>query len=115
MTPARFAAIATAAGIFTTAKILCFVFEIAARRDLVPTTCAALVTIAVIVSWNGVLTGLVLNRLDRHAAGNLDRVLARIDAAVEEAGDRRSIQTAVDALRQSDSWPTEARRRPTLV
>jgi hypothetical protein len=126
MTPTRFAAVITAAGILTTAKILCFVFEAAAHRVFVPANFASLVTIATLVSWGGTYTCLILSRIDQradehrshvneHATNNLDRILRRIDEAVEEAGDRRSIQTAVDTLRQSENWPVEPRRRPTLV
>ncbi len=126
MTPARIATIITAAGICTTAKILCFVFETAVHRDFIPTSFASLITIATLVAWGGFFTGLILGRIDQradehrthveaHATNNLDRILTRIDAAVEEAGDRRAIQTAVDTLRQGDGWPVGPRGRPTLV
>jgi hypothetical protein len=111
MTPARFVAIATAAGIFTATKVLCFVFSAAAHQDLVSDNVGPLITIAVIVSWVGLFTEVVLNRIDQHTG----RIEARIDAAVEEAGDRRAIQTAVDAIRHGERWPTEQRRRPHLV
>lgn len=111
MTPARFVTIATAAGIFTATKILSSVFSAAAHQNLVSDNVGPLITIAVLISWAGLFTEVVLNRIDQHTS----RIEARIGAAVEEAGDRRAIQTAVDTIRHTEQWPVEPRRRPTLV
>lgn len=123
MSPTGFITAITTAGILTATKILCFIFEVGTHRDLVPSNASGLLSMVVTIAWGAVFTGTILNRLTDLAARTRGdtvelaaRIEARIAAAVEEAGDRRSIQAAVTALSEKRAWePVGPRQRPTLV
>ncbi len=133
MSPTKFIAVITLAGIVTATKIMCLIFELATRDPgLVPHTLGVLITILVIISWGAVFTGCIVNHIDRRAselmnwleatlerktAAGVEQVQDAIDAAVEESGARAAVQATINALSDKARLPaaTPTARRPTLV
>ncbi len=90
-----------------------YAFETAATIE-VPKLLSRTLFLITQTAWEGTVATHCCVVLQRHIAHHAGNILAAIDKAVEEAGDRRATQAHLDALERLTRQPV-AHRGPTLV
>ncbi len=96
---------------------LTYILEGVARADLVPEPVTVLGSVSVVISWLGFFCAhcrdTIIDTLTKRAAKHTSDVLVAINAAVEEAGDRRATEARIDTIAAYNQVPPQG--RPTRM
>ncbi len=111
MTPMRAVALVTAI-VFTAAKVVVFLCELAAAQALLDPNLSSIFNVIIHVGWVSYWALHVQENLRAHSAARAQAVLDAIHAAVEEAGDRRATEARVATLANIDSGILTGGRPP---
>ncbi len=102
------------ATITTCVFVLTYALEALAGNNLLPRPVHATVNLTALIFWFGFIAALCRDHIVSHVSKRAGDILAAIDAAIQEVGDRRATAARVDALRQISAADTVG-RRPHLV
>lgn len=111
MSPIKYAAIICFAVGAVSVKLVIAACELATGQTIIPTNLNALFTIAAVISWGGVFTAAILNRMD----ALYERVVTVNLEAVEKAGEHAATDARLDMLTKQKAAVLNGPRRPTLV
>ncbi len=104
------------ATISTCTLIMIYTMEALAHTKLVPQGVNKLLVLATLIFWLSYVAAHCRDHVTRSVSQRAGDILAAIDAALEEAGDRRATAARLDTLRQvGTSDQNTFGRRPHLV
>ncbi len=94
-----------------------YILEAVAKADLVPEPIALLGSVSVIVSWLGYFSAhcrdTVITAVTENSTKRAADILVAVNAAVEEAGDRRATEARIDTIAALNQVPAQG--RPTRM